>query len=247
MNESNFDQATHRRGFLGFVAKGAAAVGISAAFTSLPLKQIQKTAGISNMDVSAMNEADVWFGRVKGKHRVVFDATRPNEIMPFVWPRIFLVTNAATGTPEHDNSVVVVLRHDAIPYAFQDAMWEKYHFADVFKAGDVGGAFQASDAKTATKTRNPFWNTKHGDFMAPGIGAVDIGIKDLMASGVMFCVCNAAMTVFSNVVGGMNNMKADDVMADWKAHIIPGVQIVPSGVWALGRAQEHKCSYIFAG
>jgi len=29
--------------------------------------------------------------------------------------------------------------------------------------------------------------------------------------------------------------------------VLPDIQIVPSGVWALGRAQEKGCGYIFAG
>jgi len=28
---------------------------------------------------------------------------------------------------------------------------------------------------------------------------------------------------------------------------LPGIQPVPSGVWAIGRAQEHGCAYCFAG
>jgi intracellular sulfur oxidation DsrE/DsrF family protein len=167
--------------------------------------------------------------------------------MPFAWPKVFLLTNAATGTPEADCGVVVVMRHEGIPYAFQDKMWEKYNFAEFFKAADPGPAFTAADAATATKTRNPFWNTKHGDFQLPGFGAVDIGIKDLQASGVMFCVCNAAMTVFSAIAAQQKGMKPEEVMKEWKENLIPGVQVVPSGVWALGRAQEHKCAYIFAG
>jgi intracellular sulfur oxidation DsrE/DsrF family protein len=55
------------------------------------------------------------------------------------------------------------------------------------------------------------------------------------------------MTVYSNVLAGQMNMKAEDVMNEWKANLIPGIQIVPSGVWAVGRAQEHGCQYIFAG
>jgi intracellular sulfur oxidation DsrE/DsrF family protein len=27
----------------------------------------------------------------------------------------------------------------------------------------------------------------------------------------------------------------------------PGIQVVPSGVWALERAQKHGCAYVFAG
>jgi intracellular sulfur oxidation DsrE/DsrF family protein len=126
-------------------------------------------------------------------------------------------------------------------------MWEKYNFGELFKANEIGPAFRATDADIATKKRNPFWNTKPEDFAIPGFGPVAIGIKDLQASGVMFCVCQAAMTVYSNVVAGKTGQTPEEVLTDWKNNIIPGIQIVPSGVWALGRAQEHKCAYIFAG
>jgi intracellular sulfur oxidation DsrE/DsrF family protein len=42
-------------------------------------------------------------------------------------------------------------------------------------------------------------------------------------------------------------LNAADVLKEWTANVLPGVQIVPSGVWALGRAQEHGCGYIYAG
>jgi len=40
---------------------------------------------------------------------------------------------------------------------------------------------------------------------------------------------------------------ADDIRKDWLAAVIPGIQVVPSGVWAVNRAQEHGCTYCFAG
>jgi intracellular sulfur oxidation DsrE/DsrF family protein len=248
MEENNFKQETHRRGFLGMLASGAAALGLATIASPFKLDaQNKSTPQAKPMPAATPNPADVWFNKVQGKHRVVYDATRPHEVMPFAWPAVFLMTNAATGTPANECSVVVVLRHDAIPYAFQDKMWEKYGFAELFKASELGPGFQAADKETATKTRNPFWNTKHGDFAIPGIGPVDIGIKDLQANGVMFCVCNAAMTVYSAVAADKMQMKPEDVKKEWTDNVIPGIQIVPSGVWALGRAQEHKCAYIFAG
>jgi intracellular sulfur oxidation DsrE/DsrF family protein len=42
-------------------------------------------------------------------------------------------------------------------------------------------------------------------------------------------------------------MKQEEVYNEWKNELIPNIQIVPSGVWAVGRAQEHGCKYIFAG
>ena len=63
----------------------------------------------------------------------------------------------------------------------------------------------------------------------------------------MFCVCNAALTVYSAAAAMQMGLKGEDVKKDWTSGLLPGIQVVPSGVWALGRAQEKGCSYIFAG
>jgi intracellular sulfur oxidation DsrE/DsrF family protein len=245
MND-NHTQTTARRGFLAKVAGGLAAIGLAG--LTKPIEAIaQEKKGGPAKTPAAMHPADVWFNKVKGSHRVVYDSTEPHEIMPFAWSKVFLMTNEATGSPKTDCGVVVVLRHAAIGYAFQDEAWSKYNFTELFNAKDHGPAFQAADAKTGPLMRNPFWNVKHGDFALPGIGAVDIGIKDLQNEGVMFCVCNAAMTVYSNIVAQQKGITAEEVMKDWMSQLIPGIQVVPSGVWALGRAQEHGCKYIFAG
>ena len=247
MEQEQTNSRSPRRNFLGMLAGGGAALFGLAAMAPLRAAAEPKGGGDSAPAPGKKSEADQWFEKIKGTHRVVYDAPRTHEVMPFAWPRVFLITNEGTGSPAKDCGVVVVLRHEAIAYAFQDEMWAKYNFAEVFKATELGGAFQAADAATATKTRNPFWNTKPGDFKLPGFGAVDIGMKDLMASGVMFCVCQAAMTVYSAGVAGHMGQDPKAVVKDWTDHLIPGVQPVPSGVWALGRAQEHQCAYIFAG
>ncbi|WP_128546853.1 DsrE family protein [Larkinella soli] len=227
MEQNEFSQPTPRREFLSTLTGGAAALGTGAFFSPQPATG------------AAPESPDAWFENIRGKHKVVFDATQPHGMFPFAWPRVFLLTNAATGTPEKENSVVVVLRHDAIPYAFEDRLWAKYKFGEVFKAEDP-------DSK-APSVRNPFWKPKPGAFKVPGFGEVALGINELQASGVMFCVCDAAITVYSAAVAQGMNLKADDVKKDWMSGLIPGVQVVPSGVWALGRAQEKGCAYIFAG
>ena len=100
--------------------------------------------------------------------------------------------------------------------------------------------FKAADTTIITYRLS----TPDGDFKVPGIGAVDIGINDLQASGVQFCVCNMAITVYSAIVAMQTNGKAEDIKKDWTDNLLPGIQVVPSGVWALGRAQEKQCSYI---
>ncbi len=238
MKENNFNQKMERRGFLGTLAAGATALGLTTLLSPLRLNAQQKPA-TGKPSMKPAHPADQWFMKLKGRHRAVFDCPRPHEVFPFAWPKVFLMTNGATGIDEKDCGVIVVLRHDAIPYAFESRLWDTYKFGETFKA---------NDPKTKMPSlRNPFWQPTKGDFVIPGIGEVEIGINELQAHGVMFCVCDAAITVYSAAVAGGMGKSGDEVKKDWMTGLLPGIQVVPSGVWALGRAQEHGCQYIFAG
>jgi intracellular sulfur oxidation DsrE/DsrF family protein len=121
----------------------------------------------------------------------------------------------------------------------EDRLWAKY---------GLGKLFEANDPETKQPaTRNPFWKPKAGAYKIPGVGEILIGINELQANGVMFCVCAAAINVYSAVTAQAMNLKHEDVKNDLMSGILPGIQPVPSGVWALGRAQDHGCGYIFAG
>jgi len=63
----------------------------------------------------------------------------------------------------------------------------------------------------------------------------------------MFCVCDMAMNVFSAILAEKTSKDAAEIKKEWISGVLPGIQVVPSGVWALGRAQEHGCAYCFAG
>lgn len=238
MSTNRPQTTTHRRGFLGAITKGAAAFGLSGLV--LPLNRLQASEPFSHEPLTYdVLGADQWFNQVKGRHRIVYDATQPHEIYPFAWPKIFLLTNQQTGTPASDCGVVVVLRHTAIGYAFEDRLWAKYKFGELFNA---------HDHKTkAPATRNPFWKPSPGDFKVPGIGEVQIGINELQADGVMFCICEMAIGVFTATVAGIMKLNPEEVKKDWMQGLLPGIQPVPAGVWAVGRAQEHGCAYCFAG
>ena len=221
-----------RRQFLGTVVSGVAALGLSSVISPL-------TANAGNDFSNGTGDPDEWFKQIKGKHRIVFDVPKANEIFPFAWPRIFLATNGATGTVEKDCSVVVVLRHTAIPFAMEDRLWAKYNFGEVFKI---------NDPKTNKPSiRNPFWKPNQGDFKVPGLGAVPIGINELQDSGVLFCACNMAVIVYSAAIADAMKLDAEEVKKDWLSGILPGVQVMPAGIWAINRAQEKGCSYCFAG
>ncbi len=229
--KTNKVSKTDRREFLGSLAISAAAIGMA----TLASPALAASPEVLQEDA----ELEKWFAKLKGKHKMVFDATQPHSLYPFAWPRVFLLTNGMTGTPEKDCGALVVLRHDAIGYAFEDRIWEKYKFGETFKADDP--------ATSARAIRNPFGKPKVDEYKAPGLGTILIGINELQASGVMFCVCNMAITVYSSALGQAMNMDPAEVKKEWLSALLPGIQVVPSGVWALGRAQERGCGYCFTG
>lgn len=221
-------ETIHRRGFLGSLA-ATTALGVAA--LSSPMELLAQKG---KPDASTNKEFDAWLRKIKGKHRQVFDATAENEGMPFAWARVFLMTNEMVGTPGSDVTAMVILRHDALPLALDHPLWEKYKFGEFFKINDK--------ATKAPAVRNPHYHPKPGELMLDSFA-----IDELQKDGVLFGACNMAIKVYSGIIAKNMNMDADAVMKEWVAGVIPGMVVVPSGVLAVNRAQEYKCTYCYAG
>ena len=225
---ANGRSTIHRRGFLGtLVAAGAVGVTSLAPFRLNAMQEkMMNNAGSSGFED--------WLTKIRGKHRQVFDVPQHVGGLPLAQTRVFLMTNKAVGAPDDDVQAVVVLRHEAIPLAMDSALWKKYNFSKVFNVVD-------GQTKKPI-TQNIFWQPKEGTLMLPGMS-----IDELMKSGVLFGVCDMALTVFSMGVAKKMKLNADEVKKEWVAGVLPGIQVVPSGVLAVNRTQEHGCTYCFAG
>lgn len=221
------DNSNSRRTFLGSLALGAAASSLS--ILTNPLN------ATNSFTTETMLEADEWFNNIKGKHRIVYDGSTPHGGLPILWNFAFYLSNNQTGTADEDMTAMTVLRHNAIPYALEDRLWEKYAFGEFFKITD--------NSKSAPSVRNTVYEPQDGDFPIPGVD----GIKRMQERGAMFCVCNLALNVYSGFIAKGMGLDATEVYNDFVSGVLPDIQIVPSGVWALGRAQAKGCGYIFAG
>jgi hypothetical protein len=220
-----------RRSFMSALVLGTAATTL-AAFAN-PLNAALPM--LPNIDLASQGDADKWFEKVKGTHRIAYDGSTHHDGFPIIWTWAFYVTNNETFTVDSDMTAVCVLRHTGIPFAFKTSLWEKY---------DLGKVFEINDKSTAKPSkRNLYYEPQVGDFPMPGIE----GIKRMQERGAMFCVCNLAIKVYSSILAAQNGLDATTVYQDWVDAILPDIQLVPSGVWALGRAQEKGCGYIFAG
>ncbi len=226
-NGKNFSS---RRSFFGTLATGAAALGATALLK--PNSLFGET--LRRPSPSDGTSFETWLGKIKGAHKQVFDCMLPDNGMPLAWVRVFLMTNKAAGVDDNDCTAVMVLRHESIPLAMEDRLWAKYKFGGMFKINDP------STKKAAV--RNGFWKPKPKELPLPGM-AVD----ELLASGALVGVCDMALTVYSSMAAGQMKMDPAECKAEWVSGVLPGIQIVPSGVLAVNRAQERGCTYCWAG
>ena len=227
MSDNN---SSNRRSFLGKLAAGAAALGVPSLASSMRLPP-ELAFPVPSGDDKAL---EAWLGKIKGKHRQVFDSMMHDNGIPLAWSRVFLMTNKAVGVPENEVTAVLILRHESIALAMEDRLWAKYKFGEVFKMTD--------GATKTPATRNMFWKPKPNELPLPGMG-----LNELIDSGAMVGVCDMALTVFSKLAANEMKMNADECKKDWVSGVLPGIEIVPSGVLAINRAQEHGCTYCWAG
>ncbi|HEY3935587.1 MAG TPA: hypothetical protein VGL65_13330 [Gemmatimonadales bacterium] len=220
-----FDEGTSgvpRRGFIGSVAAAAVGLGMTALVSDRALAE----TGSSN---AADAQLEAWFGKLTGKHRVVFDAPAVNNGMPMVWPRVFLMTTDGTY-PGEGSSAMVIARHEGLPLVLQDSIWAKYHLGEMFNVKD--GAAPAMKNPFASITNLPLPN---------------LGTTGMLKTGVLVGACDVALTVYSGAAAAKMKLNPAAVKKEWVAGLYPGVQVVPSGVMAVARAQQFSTQYIFAG
>jgi hypothetical protein len=220
--------STPRRDFLGWLGGSAlfATAGIPLRSENPLPPRLQQKSG--DFDFS-------WTDRVKGTHRAVFDSPGVSEgaavFRAVVWGKQY---KAAYGTDPADMTAVLVLRHEGIALAMDDAYWAEFQIGKENKLKDEKGKKWA--------TTNPV------AVAAPGTPAqyADYNLASFQKNGGIVLACNMA---FADVVSRYKD-KTKATPADARkmaiAHLVPGVILQPSGVFAALRAQEVGCHYLHA-
>jgi hypothetical protein len=224
-NKAKLESPQGRRAFLGQLAVGAAAgagaLALSTVASAMPTAETLSNAG---------PDADHWLDGLKGKHRQLVDAYAAND----AWPLGFTHTFLATQGPKETAGAVIVFRHFAMPVALNDSLWAKYKIGESLKIIDP--------ATKQPAARNPYLKPK------PGVLLVDdMAIDRLLARGVVVGACNVALTVLSGMFAANASVTADQAKQEWTAGLLPGVTLLPSGVWGVNRAQEKGCTYVAGG
>lgn len=221
-----------RREFLGTIAAGAVALGLTGA---IPRKVSGATLSTDT------TPSDKWLSSVTGKHRQIFDMPNHENGMGLLHVRNYLNTMRDTYHVTHpDVTAVVTLYGMSTMLGFNDAMWKKYNIATPLKV---------MDSSNAPASGNVFYNAPSGSQSLSLSGAplaipADASIAALQQRGAVFILCNNAFKLWMQLLGG-GGTKSADMEKEFLANMLPGVHLVPAMVVAINQAQQHGCTYMY--
>src|SRR5258706_1222540 len=82
----------------------------------------------------------------------------------------------------------------------------------------------------------------------PGVlGNPQAALDRLAARGTVMGACGVALRGQSARLAANAGVTAEEALKEFTANLIPGVTVVPSGTWAVNRAQEAGCTYCAGG
>jgi hypothetical protein len=226
--------STPRRDFLARVATTAAVVaagsaGIAPIAAAMSADAVRRPPGSPDFD-------DTWVARVRAAaHRAVFDSPEVADGLALGQAAVFMDNyREMFGTTDAETVPVIVMRHQGTVLAMGDALWEKY---------ELGTRTKLKDPVTGeVARRNPFVNVGRDDQHA--LIDQDSTLPALRARGAVLLACNRALMHFAAQKAREMKLDVDEVKSEFRAGLVPGVILQPSGIYALVRAQEAGCGMV---
>jgi len=169
---------------------------------------------------------DDWLDKIPGKHRMMFDSTEPAGFASaLMYANNFYMANKdGYRLQDDDLAVVIVARHHATPFAFNDAMWKKY-----------GGTIYRLSNFTDPKTKQQ-----------PVTNVYMESLNGLVQRGVRVAVCEMATRDLAQSIAEDVKGNADTVFNELAGNLVSNSHLVAAGIVAVNRAQEHGYAFVNA-
>lgn len=218
-----------RRDFLGWLGASALLGATASPLSASSADPAAPRALDSQWDMS-------WTDKLTGKYRAVFDSPEVSEGAALFRAVIWQDQHAEVyGTDLKTMNPVIVFRHEAISLVMNDAYWSTFEVGKATKLKTPEGKkwAVANPIRVSAPGTPPKW--------------AKYNLESFIAGGGIVLACNLA---FGDVVSAFQEKEKIKERADARKraleHLIPGVILQPSGVFAALRAQEGGCHYILA-
>ena len=226
MSTDRFDSPVARRSFLTRLGAGVTVLGSGLA-AGTGVAAAQSASG----GRPVRHAQDDWMDKLAAKHRLVFDTTTPAGFGAAVaYANNFLTASKdGYGLTDQDHGIIIIARHFATPFAYNDAMWAKYSKA-------MPPFVVIDDPKTKQRPNSNLYNVGTYGLDLPNLGT---SIPDVVKRGVQFAVCQMATRFFSGPLAQATGGNADAVYNELVANLIPNSHLAAAGIVAVNRAQER--------
>ncbi|SRR6266542_1325822 len=213
---------THRRDFLAQLGAITAVLGLDAS----ELKALSVSDN-SPWDTSWINKL------AAARFKVVFNASDISDGAAMNYASTFLDHfHELHGTSDEQTRPVIVFRRLGTQMAFNDLLWDRYAIGENTKTND--------SATGAPAKRNIFWKARDGASPQESSST----IETLNRRGLISLVCNFSVGNWSRRTAETMHLNVEQVAAEVRANLVPGAILVPSGIYALIRAQNEGCAFM---
>jgi hypothetical protein len=175
-----------------------------------------------------------WIAKVAAaQFRVVFNASEIADGAAMDYATTFLDHfHDLHGTRDEQTRPVIVFRRLGTQMAFNDALWNRYAVGEATKVNDP--------ATSAPAKRNIFWSARE----SASAQEKATKLETLNKRGLISLVCNISLTNWSRRTAANSKQNPTELLAEVRANLIPGAIVVPSGIYALIRAQNAGCAWM---
>jgi len=183
----------------------------------------------------ARHAQDDWYDTIPGVHRYVIDTASAEGFGWGLWfaKNYYTANQDAYGLKDSDLAVIVVARHKSTSFGYNDAIWAKW-----------GKQLSEQAEFVDPKTKEP---PKVNHYAGAGdIGQLTGTMDAVIKKGVQFGVCSMSTRGIATRIAKANGLEVDAVVKEITSNLIPNARMVPAGIVAVNRAQEHGYSFLFA-
>ena len=238
--------SSHRREFLQRLAVGAVSAAAlpsllqaeSASQLSAEWTNHDRVDEFADTPTFADSEFDTsWTAKITGKHKALFDVPEvtggSGVLRAGLWAKQY--TDVLKATPA-DLSTVIVLRHEGIILAMNQAFWDEYR---------IGKRNKVKDGNDKRTDKNPALALPlvEGEKAKPFDAFM---LEQQMARGVVVLACNMAFGGCVRMVMKEDKLPQPEARAKALSMLIPGIIMQPSGIFADVLAQQSGCAFVAA-
>lgn len=178
-----------------------------------------------------LDAQDAWM-ELPGQHRFMFDSSSSEGGgHALFYARNFFVANKqGYGLEPSALAVIIVMRSQATPFAYNDTVWAKY-----------GKELSKMTKLEQVHMTNPYNGT------GKGLANRGVTLSTLIDYGARFAVCGMATTGISHGLAAETHGDADEIHKELVANLVPNGHLVPAGIAAVNRAQERGYTFAYTG